>query len=284
MVANVSDFMEDAEQILSQKNTGPSGVLAYAWANAVKTVEVKQGDKTYSFNMPFVDPDSDKEPEPYFAVIKTDRVGIEVAVPPGGTQDIIFDLDGKEQYAELVKPEKQKHFLTQALGINLEPVDDTVFVAALLSSPRVDNLRLEPAFFAAVRETEEEQGWSYFQNEPKVVSSYETDQELLSKRSFKTNPPTPVLQKLFVVEVQDFEGTIPVRNDKVESKIIGMTGNHFYEQGDFMSLSDLEDQLEAARIKLEQEGDTLPAMAEIDYKATISRVDMVRRVVNKLQP
>ncbi len=281
MSANLKGFTHEAEEILSLKNSGPSGVLAYTWANAVKLVEHKGPDGIYSFSMPYIDEASDKPLEPYFAVVRTNRTGIEVAVPPGGTQDLIFDLNGEEQYAELVKPAKQIAFLKDELGIEVTDIDDTKFVAALLSSSKITNLRLEPAFSAAARETEEEHGWSYNQNKDKSSPPIERDEELLSKRSFTTNPPTPILQKIFVVGVSDFEGAIPVRTDKVESKIETMLGNAFYEQGDFMSLTDLEEQLEQSRLKLEQD-DTLSDMAEIDYKATISRVDMIRRVKDGL--
>ena len=283
MSVNLQDFIDEAEKILSQKNSGPSGVLAYTWANAVKLVEHKGPDGNYSFSMPYIDKSSEKPLKPYFAVVKTDRTGIEVAVPPGGTQDLIFDLNGEEQYAELVKPAKQIAFLKDELSIEVSDIDDTKFVAALLSSSKITNLRLESAFSAAARETEEEHGWSYDNNKDKTSLPLERDEELLSKRSFVTNPPTPISQKIFAVGVSSFEGTIPIRTDKIESKIESMLGNAFFEQGDFMSLPDLEEQLEQSRVTLESDV-SLPDMAELDYKATISRVDMIRRVQNQLTP
>lgn len=282
----MSNYLNQAKEILSHKNSGPSGVLAFVWANAYERVEhTDKNGNVFEFLRPYVDDDYNQSLEPYFTVVETNRSGLTVAAPPGGTQDILYKMDGEQYYAELVKPQKQVEFLTQKLGyegLRAENMSDELFVAKLLEHERVLDVRLEEAFLAAARETEEEHGWDYQSAKDKATLLFETDETLLSKRSFITDPPTPVTQKIFVVRVDNFDGVIPRRTNKIESKIPSLLGNAFYEQGNFMSVSQLQQQVAIAE-KMMKEMDNPPDIVTQDYGAALSRLEMVQRIRSRLE-
>lgn len=274
---------EQARRILSKKNSGPSGILAFTMANDTQTFTVSQNEFEFQYSLPVVKRSSSAGLVPYYAVVRSNRTGVEVVTPPGGTQDIIFDLDGVETYAELVKPQKQIQFLRDQFNVELSKINDKSFVATLLKQSRISNLRLEDAFSAAARETAEEHGWNYKVEKSRVQMIEETDHKLLSKRSFNTNPPTPISQKIFVMRVADFSGSTPVWTDKIETKIESLLGQKSYEYGDYMSLAEMEKQLSISKMCLGADL-SLPEMANIDVEATESRLKMVANIQRKLMP
>jgi hypothetical protein len=269
------DALSRAEKILSQKNSGPSGVLAYMWANTAAGFS-----KDGSVIQPPQKLNTCVRLRPYYAVVETDRSGIKVTAPPGGTQDVLFNLDGKPQFAELAKPKKQIELIANITGATFDRMDDELFVSHLLFSDRITNVHLEGAFDAAVRETAEEHGWDFEKAKSKSRRVFDVEEELLSKRSFQTDPPTPIKQNVFVVEVDNFDGVIPVHTDKVETKIPSMMGNEFYEKGTFLNFMQIHRRLNDAKTQLAAGG--LSEVAEHDYKAAKSRFEMIKRIQSQI--
>ncbi len=278
---DLEKYMPQARSILEELNSGPSGLIAYMWANCAELQTITHNGVTYSYQKPYIAPTSNTPLVPYYALLKTNRTGVEVTVPAGGTQDIMFEFNNQTYYAELKKPQNQIDLLEKLLNMKADEMNDTLFVAALLSHPNISNVALEPELSAAKRETEEEHGWSYDQNSDKASLRFELNEPIFSKRSYATNPPTPINQKLFVVETQDFENCPPVRTDKVESKIPYRMGTHFYEQGDYMSLEDLKSHLDT----VQEHFNTLSTPLEedeINLKVAITRYEIMERVQRRI--
>ena len=125
-------------------------------------------------------------------------------------------------------------------------------------------MRLESPFEAAAHETERSTVGTIERSTIKFYS-LKKEQQLLSKRSFDTDPPTPIQQKMFVVCVADFNGVVPVRNDKTETKIKSRLGLKSYEQGDFLTLAQLWDQYHAAEKMLASNPDGFDKTARGNY-------------------
>jgi len=279
--------MDGAKKILKGKTTGPSGVLPYIVANEVRIErqEAADGEK-FEVNIPYFNPQSNKPTEIYYGVMRTNRAGIDVIVPPGGTQDVFFVQNGQPQSIELEKEGKQRQFLKDEFGIkaakDLTKQDlNLLTISTLLSAEGIDNVMLEEPFEAAIHETHEEQGWDLQNNRDKILRIDHFTETLYSKRSFETDPPTPISQNVFAVAVDDLEGFQASRCNKIESKIKGREGIHFYEQGDFLSLSQLKAELAKADKQLKQDN-SLPDIAHIEMKATQSRVEMIERIERSL--
>jgi hypothetical protein len=263
--------IDEAQEILSQKNSGPSGVLAYMWGNVAATFDedgkVKSPPKQLNIRT---------QSRLYYALVETNRSGLTVVAPPGGTQDIIYTVNGKKAFAELAKPKKQIELIAELTGLRVDDMTDELFVAHLIGTERVTNVSLEDAFSAASRETEEEHGFDLDNAHGNSTWKFETDETLFSKRSFQTDPPTLISQKLFVVEVGSFDDTTPRYTAKVETKIPSRMGVDFYEKGTFMSLKELNDSLCDAYDRLNK--GALSEVAEHDYRAAQSRFEMMQKI------
>lgn len=275
----MKQYLDQARAILDTKNSGPCGVLAYAWANATRQKVVQKNGQSFAYNEPYIDPKSGKKLEPYYTVIRTNRKGVELVVPAGGGQDIEFCLNGKTLYVELKKSLVQKAFLKDVMGVDCDQVNDQTFVAMLLSNSAISRIQMESPFSAAVRETAEEHGWDYRCYKHQSLVRVELDEALFLARSYNTTPPTPVSQKLFVVETNNFEGVEPVYTHKVENKAQQRLGNQFYEQGDFMSLKQIKTHLDKVRDYFNQASTTIDP---IHYQTTKSRFEMIKRVHNEI--
>ncbi len=251
------------------------------WANNTTTETVTKNGISYSYQKPFKDASSPSPLVPYYTVVKTNRTGIEICTPPGGTQDIMFEFNKQTHYAELLKSDHQEKMLQQLLGMNIPNINDLIFVTSLLWHPDVSNVRLEPAFSAAQRETAEEHGWSYEQNRESVSFKFEMNESIFTKRSYTTTPPKPINQKIFVVEVPDFENTAPARTNKTENKIKERIGHAFYEQGDYLSLSDLRTHLDDVKAQFHQKASPNEA-DKINLQVAIRRFEIISKIEKRL--
>lgn len=244
------------EQILSSKSTGSNGLVAYAVVNSLR------------LGVPVLDPNIDSPPYLAFALVVTNRVGLVVAGPPGGTQDLLATKKGTQPFSlELDKPDKSGPAL-ERLGLKLSTDrysnPNEQLVATLLEAGY--NVRLETPFAAALRETVEEHGLDI--NSTRYVGSPQQFRvSIVSKRSITAaergrrdlfdldgvrtltdlnsiasglnNSVQPAEQVLFAVQVPSFENVRLVNNEHVEhSRIPGREGQPYYERGAFLTVAD----------------------------------------------
>lgn len=143
-------YEAQADAILANRSTGQNGTVAYTLAN-------EKNEK----GIPVYNRDNPETPRLYFAIMETNRVGVTVAAPPGGTQDIIATLDEGEPLRVELDKEKGLHAVLKTLGETIpEGIKgaalDHLIVQKLLEHGYA--VRLETPFEAALRETGEEHG------------------------------------------------------------------------------------------------------------------------------
>jgi hypothetical protein len=267
-----------AKDLLSNQASGPCVMLAYTWANAMERRSKKLGRGSFSYNMPVMNKESKAEAVPNYAVIKTDRTGHEIYSLPGGGQDILFFRRGIYQSVELGKRSLQADYLRGVLGVDApKKLNDERFIDLLAQQSDITNITLETAFNAALREGQEEHGWSYATNRNKIVSEpIEVEHRAILKRSFDFNPPRPVAMQVGLVAVESFENTVPWLERKVEGKMKGRKGRRFFEQGDFASLDDLKGDLAELKWSLSK-GKIRGKLFDQQVVSTQSRVDMIEK-------
>ncbi len=285
MIASQSTIL--AKNILADKSTGPLGVLPYIVANKTRTeVHTSSNGHQFEVNIPYLDPQSSNPTEIYYGMVRTNRVGIEVAVPPGGAQDILFTIDNQPHSLELGKPKQQKQLLQDQFNITAHDTIgqdelDRLSVSTLLDSPTVKNVRLESALDAAIHETQEEHGWNLASQKDNVLRIDRFTEQIFVKRSFQSEPPRPIEISIFAAAITDLPNFQASREDKIENKIVGREGKSFYEQGDWLSLRQLKQQLTDAQQQV-QNNPALPGIVNLEIKATQNCIAVIEQIEHTL--
>ena len=311
------DFEEaslQAGRILSQKTEGPNGVIAYAVVNDSRTREgTDQKGKTYTYDEPYFNPDLHQRPQLAYAFCETDRVGIPVVSAPGGTQDVIATnpTTGESMIIELTKDKSLKAALA-AIGEAAPNVRNTDALERHTLAKMLEkgwDVKIEDSFTAAVRETKEEQGLNLSSPASYIGAPMQFNRAAITKRTLqdleqvhgsklfdlngvsdlegvkkivdqiKSHVPSGTPQMLFAVHVPDFSNVIPINSgDKIESKIKGREGALYREQGQFVTLAQMEEQLLKALPLAQQEEGKGNSFARQEIVATYERLNMFKRI------
>jgi len=175
------------------------------------------------------------------------------------------------------------------------------------------DVKIEDSFTAAVRETKEEQGINLESPNSYIGAPMQFERSAMTKRTIQdlekkhggklfdlkgvtdlegvkkivdgikeTAPAGAVVQTpqmLFAVQVPDFSNATPVDSgDKVESKIKGREGSIFREQGKFVTLAQMEEQLVRALPLAQQEEERGNSFVRQDIVATYERLNVFKRI------
>ena len=300
----------EAEDILAKKTAGPNGVIAYAVVND----ERLRSDGTAE---PFFNPASSKPLHLAYAFFETDRVGVPVISAPGGTQDLhaTHPLTGETRTIELTKESALKEALA-SIGADVPHEHDVDKLERYTAAKFIEKgwrVDIDDSFTAAVREAKEEQGIDLTSPAAYIGPPAQFDRDCITKRTIDriekihrtplfdirtaqnlaglqaiadelraSAPPgisAEAPQRLFAIQVPGFEGVTPVDlPGKVEKKIKGREGSVYYEKGRFVTLAQMQAQLETALQAAKAEEDKGNTFAGREIIATSERLKLFSRI------
>ena len=305
-----SEAMTEAEEILAQKTAGPNGVIAYAIVNDART----RGDRVVE---PYFNPASSNPLQLAYAFFETNRVGVPVVSVPGGTQDLIATnpLTGETLVIELTKEALLKEALG-VIGAEIPQGHDIDKLERYTAAKFIEKgwrVAIEDSFTAAVREAKEEQGIDLTSSANYIGAPLQFDRAAITKRTIdrleklhrvplldirnaktladikllaedlrNSAPPgvsAEAPQRLFAIQVPGFDGVEPVTAlDQVENKIKGREGSLYYEKGRFVTLSQMQTQLELALTAAQAEEEKGNGFAGREIIATHERLNLFRGI------
>jgi hypothetical protein len=284
-------LQEQAHRII-EKYTGypdlptgrPCGVLAYMFGHGKQMINISRPDGSSTeelVEVPFFDPGSSVPPQPFYAVIETNPVGLLIPTLAKGAQDLIAVKNEERLIFELGQPRDLVRQL-RALGVNKQwdissncsiQVNEmhSQMIIALLGEGYT--VRVEAPFEAAVRETREEHGFDLERCRNDVVSLRFCTQRALSKR----RPESPIEHYLYVAQVKTFDTTLLATSTIVEEKNPLHYGNVYQEYGMYLSLREMWERYKEAEY-CAGANKTLQDRAKVELIVTKSRLALLGRV------